>query len=342
VPAATRSPMHYTLGSESEVPMDGKLTPQQAAAAADLLRRSARFPPTSRGIEDNIDPISRSHASKPARSGPPSSDHPVLIAYPAVPDVEAPGDVMLYAEVVLRESLDNEELRRHERDAREDRVGASGIRGEIRNEAGKPVATVQFRDDGQGGDAEPNDRFFTAVFTPDPDKPKEFRGPFRVIVTADTLDGDTLKVTTGFTYSVPTAHLTGKYRDKIVDGSLLIEAEVAVEEAGRYQLEGTLASPDANMIGHAHEIVTLEPGTTWIPLKFYGLMFRDRKVDGPYTLWSVVLSTIGDDGTQQSDVAPAAHTTAAYKASEFSDREYGDPEKLERADRLQAVADQPR
>jgi hypothetical protein len=337
-PAAPRSPAHYTLGSESEVSTDGRLTPQRAAAAAERLRRAARFPPTSQPIEDNIDPIARTREPKRARSAPPNTDGPVLIAYPAVTDVEAPGSVILYAEVVEREDINQEELRRHERNPREDRIGARAIRGEVRNEAGNPVATVQFRDDGQEPDAEANDLFFATSLTPDPDKPKEFRGAFRVIVTAETVSGDSLKATTGFTYSVPSAHLTGQYRDKIVDGSLQIEAEVAVEEAGRYQLAGTLASQEAAMLGHAHEIVTLEPGTTWIPLKVYGLMFRDRMVDGPYTLWSVVLSTMGDDGTQQSDVVPAAHTTAAYKASEFSDREYGDPEKLEQADRIEETA----
>lgn len=337
-PTPARSPMHYTLGSESEAPLDGNLTQKQAAAVAERLRRSARFPPNSQPIEDNIDPIAVTREPKRARSAPPNVDYPVLITYPAVTDVEAPGSVILYAEVVQRESLDNDELKRQERNPREDRIGAQAIRGEIRNAAGAAVATVQFRDDGKGGDAEPNDRFFTVEYTPDPDKPSESRGAFRVIVIADTTEGDQLKATTGFSYSAPAAHLTGSYRDSIVEGSLRVEAEVEVDEPGTYQLEATLTSEQAAMLGHAQEIVTLQPGRAWVPLTFYGLILREGNVDGPYSLWSVVLSTIRDDDVQRSDVVPAAHTTRAYKVTEFSDVPYGDPEKIDRAERIEARA----
>jgi hypothetical protein len=337
VPTVVRSPRHYTLGSESEA-QPGSLTAQQALAAAERLRRSARFPPNSQKIEDNLDPISIGREPKRARSAPPNVDYPVLVAYPAVTEIEAPGTVLLYAEVVQRESLDNEELKRQERDPREERIGAQAIRGEIRNAAGQTVATVEFRDDGKGGDAEPNDRFFTVEYTPDPDKPNESRGAFRVIVTADTNDGDQLKATTGFTYSFPTAHLTGNYRDKIVEGSLQVEVEVEVDEPGTYRLEATLTSEQANMLGHAEETVTLQPGRAWIPLTFYGLILRDHNVDGPYGLWSVVLSNVRENGLERSDVVPAAHTTRAYKVTEFSDVPYGDPDKLERAEQLEQRA----
>ena len=66
-------------------------------------------------------------------------------------------------------------------------------------------------------------------------------------------DGDPLSATNTFTYTVQTAHLTGSYRDSLVDGNLQIDAEIEVEEPGRFYLEGTLVTAaDAKMVGYAY------------------------------------------------------------------------------------------
>lgn len=341
-PAPTRSPLHYTMEGERDPspPLD-QVTPKQAAALAEKYRRLARYPQTSRLIEDGLDPIGVANAPKEQRSAPRGGPGPALIVVPAVPAVEAPGSVIIYAQVVEREKETADERQKREGengDPRENRVPVQQIRGEIRNADDVAVMPITFHDDGIDGDAEAGDLFFTASITPDPDKPKEFTGDFKVLVVAETVKGKELSATTNFSYSVPIAHLTGQYRDAIVDGSLKIEAEVVVDEPGTFQLEGTLATEKADMLGFGRETVTLQPGTTWIPLTFYGLMFREKNVDGPYTLFSVVLTNLSEDPPQRSDVVPAAHTTKAYKATEFTSDPANDPERLRKAAEYEEIA----
>ena len=54
------------------------------------------------------------------------------------------------------------------------RVAAREIRGEIIAANGAPVTAITFHDDGTHGDAQAEDFFYTATYTPDPDKPKAF------------------------------------------------------------------------------------------------------------------------------------------------------------------------
>jgi hypothetical protein len=120
---------------------------------------------------------------------------------------------------------------------------------------------------------------------------------------------------------------------------LQIEAEADVTAPGDYEIEGTLAtSASAEMVGVARARVTLGEGKAWIPLTFWGLILREKNLDGPYNLFSVTLTTLTDYGPQGSDVVGNAHHTAAYRASEFSDLPYNDPELLEKAAQLEAAA----
>jgi uncharacterized membrane protein len=299
---------------------------------ASRLRRRARFPPSSRPIEDGLDPVAQNRTAEVARSGPPDEAGPHLVTFPTSTTFQAPAAITVYAQVVKHDAA----ARTEDGDPQEVRLAAAGIRGEVQNADGEAVAALVFGDDGQDGDAEAGDRFYTATLVPDPDRPEAFRGRFAAVVTAETTDGDTLVATTGFLYATPTAHLTGQYRDAVVDGHLQIEAEVAVVEPSDIRLEGTLASPAAVMLGYARTEVPLAPGTHWIPLTFWGLILREQNVDGPYTLFSVTLATLDEDGAQPSDVVGNAYRTAPHRAADFSDQPFNDPALLEAAERLEA------
>src|SRR6185369_5452671 len=138
-----------------------------------------------------------------------------------------------------------------------------------------------------------------------------------------------------FLYSVPLAHLTGRYRDALTDGHLVVEAEVAVEELCRFHLEATLAGADGTPIAWAQNALPLDAGTAWIPLTYWGLVFRERNVDGPYVLRTVALSTTGEMPNQKNDVVTDAYTTRAYRAADFSDAAFNDPNLIETAERLE-------
>jgi hypothetical protein len=95
------------------------------------------------------------------------------------------------------------------------------------------------------------------------------------------------------------------------------------------------------MLGFARKRVALAAGTAWIPLTFWGLILREHEVDGPYNLFSVTLTTLGDRGEQGSDVVGNAHNTAPYRVTDFTDLPYNDPDLLEKAARLDAAARRP-
>ncbi|MEB2286368.1 MAG: hypothetical protein B6D46_09270 [Polyangiaceae bacterium UTPRO1] len=339
-PAATRAPAVVRTETSLEPVDESKLTAEQAAAAAARYRKAARFPRTSRSLEDGLDPIARGRWPAVDLDGDEKHPEPRLLAYPSLPSFEAPGEIVIYAEIV--------ELRKVRADAAEGRSGreqlrrfrnaARAVRGVIQTMDGAMVAPLAFHDDGTHGDAQANDDQWVAVYTPDPDAPNDFRGQYRVLVQAESARGETLNATTSFVYSVQTAHLTGRYRDAVVDGNLQIDAEVDVEEAGRFRIEGTLVTTaDAKMIGYAFADAELPPGAHWVPLVYYGLMFHDMKAPGPYSLFSVMLSTLGGSVPQESDVVPNAYTTKAYAIDEFGDQPFNDPEYMQKADHYDGV-----
>jgi len=316
---------------------DSKITSAQAAAAAARYRKAARFPHTSRPLEDGLDPIAHSREPKLDYDDK-RHPEPHLLAYPSITSFEAPQDVVIYAEVMEVRMGEDEERPGHQR-AKQLRTGARSMRGILQTMDGVTIAPLAFYDDGTHGDAQANDDLFTATYTPDPDHPNDFRGQYQVVAQAESLKGDTLTATSTFIYSVQIAHLTGHYRDSIVAGNLQIEAEVAVEEPGKFRLEGTLVTTaDAKMLGYAYADADLDAGTHWIPLVYYGLIFHDMKAPGPYSLFSLMLSTLGGDVAQESDVVPNAHTTEAYKVEDFGDQPFNDPEYMAKAAHYDALA----
>jgi hypothetical protein len=139
----------------------------------------------------------------------------------------------------------------------------------------------------------------------------------------------------GFLYSNPAAHLTGRYRDGLRDGSLVVSAEVDVTRAGRFHLAATLYSMADEPVGTAQAAAELEPGRRWIELSFYGLMFHDRQVAGPFRLGTVSLATTGGMPNALNDLVENAHVTRAWQLEQMTTRPFGNQQLLEAASRLE-------
>ena len=92
------------------------------------------------------------------------------------------------------------------------------------------------------------------------------------------------------------------------------------------------------MIAWAQNASTLPAGTHWLPITYYGLVFHEKGVDGPYVVKSMALSTTGEMPNQKNDVVTNAFRTAAYRTDQFSDKPFDDPVLLETARRLEADA----
>jgi hypothetical protein len=216
------------------------------------------------------------------------------------------------------------------------------VTGEVVSDAGEPVGTLQFFDDGVGADVGAGDGVFSARMLIDKRFRPELATNHRVMVQATFAGGETRHVTGGYLLSNPWARLTGRYRDRIEDGNVVVSAQVQVTEKGRFHLAGTLHSVDGEAIGTAQAAQELEVGRHWIDLSFYGLMFHDRQARGPYGLGSLVLRTTGQMPNAISDLVENAHRTRSVPLKRLNARPAGDPELLQAAEGLEAEATRSR
>ena len=126
-------------------------------------------------------------------------------------------------------------------------------------------------------------------------------------------------------------------RDTIVDGHLVIDAEVEVSQAGRFHLEATLYNRDGSRgLAEAHTASELPPGRHWLRLTFFGRILNQGGVDGPYLLRFVALTTATRMPNAKNRLVENAHLTAPFRAAQFSDAPFDDPDLLDAADRLDA------
>jgi hypothetical protein len=321
-PSPSASPRRTTIRTETEIApvMEEPQMRSLTASTAEDYRRRARFPRSSQPIEDGVDPIMRDREVTRGKSVGPEGTNPTLIVWPERTGFEAPSAIVLFAYLVHDER----------------KVEPTSLTGEIRTQQGGILAALDFNDDGQKGDAQRNDLVYTAVVAPGRERALEFKGAQLVEVHAETKGGDVRIATTGFLYSVPLAHLTGRYRDEVVDGNLVVSAEVQVDAEARFHLEATLAEADGTPLSWAQNAMVLPPGTGWIPLTYWGLILRGRGADGPYVMLTVALSTTGEMPNQKNDVAVNPHVTKPYPVNQFSDKPFDDPDLLDAAARLQA------
>src|SRR3990167_3614828 len=95
-----------------------------------------------------------------------------------------------------------------------------------------------------------------------------------------------------FTLSDEQARLTGRYRDRIENGHLQVEAEVQSESRGIYFLRATLYADGASGGLFTQQRTDLKPGRQWVALSFHGYLFRQLGLDGPYRLQNITLQRI--------------------------------------------------
>jgi hypothetical protein len=292
-----------------------------ARKTADAYRTLARYPESSRALAPgDKDPIREKRLpTKQTARGPEGT--PSLTVWASAVSVEVGRPVDLFAEPALagKPALPLE------------------VTGEVANEGGI-VAQVTYHDDGKAPDARAGDGVWSARLALPAGLEPESAASYMVRVKARMLDGDVRVAAGGFLYSNPAAHLTGRYRESVVDGNLVISALVSVQEAGRFHLAGTLYTLQGEPIGTAQAAANLEPGRHWIPLSFYGLMFHDRKAAGPYRLGALAFSTTSRMPNALNDLVENAYTTHSYRLAAMTARPFGEVKLLDAAQRLEAEA----
>lgn len=293
-----------------------------ALDAARLYREQAAYPPSSQvlGLGES-DPIRADRTPTRISLGGPDGVAPALVVWASAVSYEAPKPVDLFA------SLENVGRK----------VPALVVTGDIFDSAGTPLGTVQYRDDGTAPDALAGDGIWSARWQGGKRAPGT-GDTYLVKVLATTEKGEPRQAAAGFLYGKPGAQATGRYRDEIRDGSLIVSAEVQVLAAGRFHLEGTLYGAKGEPLGFAKASADLAAGTAWIELPFYGKMFADRKAAGSFRLGSLALSTVGKMPNVLNDLALDVYATRAYPAESFTAAPYGDAKLLDAAARLERTA----
>ncbi|MBT8072842.1 MAG: hypothetical protein HKP21_03950 [Xanthomonadales bacterium] len=163
----------------------------------------------------------------------------------------------------------------------------------------------------------------TAVFTPNDQWP-EYVGAVRVTTefSAEDLDKQLGSLDFFFTAAnrIP-AVFTGRVFDRVDNGDLLFDVEVDVKTPGAYRIDGSLFDNSGRPFGWARFDGQLTRGSSFISLRYYGLLFHDAQVAGPYILKNLYGARLRPSDTPNKEDMPeftGDYTTAsAYELNSF-------------------------
>lgn len=163
-------------------------------------------------------------------------------------------------------------------------------------------------------------------------------GEYRVDLFFRGPDGEAVGGRLDFLYTpaaaVP-ATFTGKYRDGIQDGSLVVSVQVDVSREGKYDFNANLVDKDGGPVGWSRAIVELRPGKHWVDLSYFGLIFHEKKASGWFELAELRGHRMMPGETPDRELMPPPgkrHRTASYTLADFSSAEWDSPEKQEQID----------
>lgn len=317
-------------------PVRPQAGPDMVAHAAADYRARSRLPdwitPLAPG---DADPVMAKRI--PTRQRLANADGLALSVWCSDIRYEAGDTVTVHAQLDT-EALSDDDM--PERPGRRERLkGDFSMKAVVAGRIGGTIAEIVLRDDGLGRDDRRGDGIYSASFTLDPAYRPDmgYAETYSVIVSAEDRSGETVRAVGGFLYSRPAARLTGAFRDRLVDGDLVIEAEVDVAEEGRFHLMGTLASARGEALVSAQSASVLAPGRHWMALDFYGLALSERKASGPLRLESVTLTTANGMPNALGPVIEKAYRTAAYRPSDFHSRPFEDARMIDSAERLEKI-----
>jgi hypothetical protein len=131
------------------------------------------------------------------------------------------------------------------------------------------------------------------------------------------------------------ATFTGTFSDELHAGSIEVHAGIDVKKAGKYSVEGLLygksaAGNEDEPIALATYVGPLEIGTPDVTLTYYGLVFHDAKLAGPYVLKAVrgyLHDQTGDGHGPDIPEWTGAYVTKPYALSDLTSAEWTSPQK---------------
>ena len=174
-------------------------------------------------------------------------------------------------------------------------------------------------------------------------------------IPTDALRAEYELKTSFFSSPVAPARFTGQFEEDLRDGSLLIKAQVTVRTPGRYTIEANLMAEE-RPVGFARTDVRFSTrGLHWVELDYFGKIFHDRGLDGPYRLVGLrglrhntaidpdrlsgnaqevekYIQSARTTEPERQYIPPfeKEHLTRPYRVRDFDDREYDSPLKRDR------------
>lgn len=129
----------------------------------------------------------------------------------------------------------------------------------------------------------------------------------------------------------PPASFTGRFLERLENGSLLVDVEVDSQREGDVQVAGNLFAADGTTpVAFSVVPARLERGRSWVTLEFYGLVFHDRGVAGPYVLKTLRGHFPSDTSAGRGPELArfeGSHRTRSYPLSDFTPKEWDSPRK---------------
>jgi hypothetical protein len=131
--------------------------------------------------------------------------------------------------------------------------------------------------------------------------------------------------------SAPPASFTGRFLERLENGSLLVDVEVDSQREGKVQVAGNLFAADGTTpVAVSQVATTLRRGRSWVTLEFYGLVFHDRGLAGPYVLKTLRGHFPSDTSAGRGPELArfeGSHRTRSYPLSDFTTQEWDSPRK---------------
>lgn len=202
-------------------------------------------------------------------------------------------------------------------------------------DTGKVVASVSLGDDGN--------HLYTATISPAAiDGLATYRGLVKLDVSFVASEGDHRPAQASLDFKVAgtaPAVFNGVSAEKLSPDGLDIDVDVQVTEPGQYFVQGCIFDAKGEPIGFAVARPQLVAGRGSVPLVFFGLLFHDANVAGPYVFKTLTGNRMPAPGeADHADMDPwvGSYRTQAYAVSDFSNKEYESPQKDAK---IQALSD---
>ncbi|AGC42776.1 hypothetical protein MYSTI_01428 [Myxococcus stipitatus DSM 14675] len=280
---------------------------------------ATRYPPQSRSIREHPDQV---EMAEPERTRPLSREHP---------DVQLrlkQDRVFVVGDELVRFFVSCEDGQRTPRPC--EVVSASAHEAEHMGGVVPPVP-VAFTDDGAVGDTLAGDGIYSGVFQPAKQGFPLYSGTIRVNVRVRSGKAEGMAfLDILYTHAVP-ATFTGRVREVLSDGSLLLFLGINVRKAGRYVVAGRMDDESGAPFAHVSFNEELREGLQEVKLTVFGKLVLDEVPTFPLKLRDVEGFLLKETGDPDRELMTAlrgyVHTTNAYSTDSFSPSEWQGEER---------------